>query len=86
MAVLLPGIDAFDLGPVDYPVAPSRTARVGSVVLDVHTMLGGSALILIGFQSVAFAVLAKVFAVNSGLMPWTRDSAGSSIGLPWRPD
>ena len=45
--------------------------RVGSVVLDVHTMLGGAALILIGFQSVAFAVLAKVFAVNSGLMPWT---------------
>ena len=34
-------------------------------------MLGGAALILIGFQSVAFAVLAKVFAVNSGLMPWT---------------
>ena len=45
--------------------------RVGPVVLDVHTMLGGAALVLIGFQSVAFAVLAKVFAVNSGLMPWT---------------
>ncbi len=44
---------------------------VGPVVLDVHTMLGGAAMILVGFQSVAFAVLAKVFAVNSGLMPWT---------------
>jgi len=45
--------------------------RVGSVVLDVHTMLGGAALMLVGFQSVAFAALAKVFAMNSGLMPWT---------------
>ena len=45
--------------------------KVGPVVLDVHTMLGGATLVLIGFQSVAFAILAKVFAVNSGLMPWT---------------
>ena len=66
--------------------------QVGSVTLDVHTMLGGAALVLIGFQSVAFALLAKVFAVNSGLMPstpgfrrifnWITFEYGSDFGRP----
>jgi glycosyltransferase involved in cell wall biosynthesis len=45
--------------------------NVGFGVLDVHTMLCGAAMVLIGFQSVSFAVLGKVFAMTSGLMPWT---------------
>ena len=44
---------------------------VGFAVLDVHTMLCGAAMVLIGFQSVSFAVLGKVFAMTSGLMPWS---------------
>jgi hypothetical protein len=45
--------------------------NVGLAVLDVHTMLCGAAMVLIGFQSVSFAVLGKVFAMTSGLMPWS---------------
>ena len=44
---------------------------VGFAILDVHTMLCGAAMVLIGFQSVSFAVLGKVFAMTSGLMPWS---------------
>ena len=44
-----------------------RTA--GPVTLDVHTLLYAAAAILIGFQSVAFAVFAKVFAISEGLLP-----------------
>lgn len=37
--------------------------------LDVHTMLYGATFILIGLQSVSFAVLSKVFAVHEELLP-----------------
>ncbi len=42
---------------------------VGHVTLDVHTLLYAAAAVLIGFQSVAFAVFAKVFAISEGLLP-----------------
>jgi glycosyltransferase involved in cell wall biosynthesis len=44
---------------------------IGSVTLDVHTMLYASAAIAVGFQAVLFAVLSKVFAMTTGLAPWT---------------
>jgi hypothetical protein len=37
--------------------------------LDIHTLLFCAAAVLVGFQSVFFTVLAKVFLVNSGLLP-----------------
>ncbi|MEO7597650.1 MAG: glycosyltransferase family 2 protein [Opitutus sp.] len=43
--------------------------RLGSITLDVHTLLFAGMAVLIGFQSVAFAVLTKVFAIQSGLLP-----------------
>jgi glycosyltransferase involved in cell wall biosynthesis len=39
---------------------------------DVHTMLGASAMVLVGAQAVGFAVFAKVFAMTSGLLPRDR--------------
>jgi glycosyltransferase involved in cell wall biosynthesis len=39
------------------------------VTFDVHTLLYASAAVLIGFQSVLFAVFTKIFAVNEGLLP-----------------
>jgi hypothetical protein len=39
------------------------------VTFDVHTLLYAAATILIGYQSVTFAVLTKIYAVNEGLMP-----------------
>lgn len=42
---------------------------VWGVGLDIHTMLFAAMAIVIGFQSVLFAVLSKIFAVNEGLLP-----------------
>ncbi len=43
--------------------------RIAGVVLDVHTLLYAALAVLIGFQCVTFALLAKVFAINEGLLP-----------------
>lgn len=43
--------------------------RVGGVTLDVHTLIYAAGAVLVGFQAVWFAGLAKVFAVTTGLLP-----------------
>lgn len=43
--------------------------RVGQVVFDVHTMVYAAAFVLLGFQSIAFAVFTKFFAISEGLLP-----------------
>jgi len=40
--------------------------------MDVHSMLGGAALVLIGTQAISFAAFAKVFAITEGLLPMDR--------------
>jgi len=42
---------------------------IGSVTFDVHTMVYATAFVLLGFQSVAFAVFTKVFSISEGLLP-----------------
>ncbi len=42
---------------------------VGAVTFDVHTLLYAAAAVTIGYQSIAFAFFAKVFAIQEGLMP-----------------
>ncbi len=42
---------------------------VAGVNLDVHTLIYSSAAIIIGFQSVIFAVFTKIFAITEGLLP-----------------
>lgn len=42
---------------------------VGGVTFNVHTLLYAAAAVLIGYQSVVFAVLTKVFAIDAGLLP-----------------
>jgi hypothetical protein len=43
--------------------------KIGNVTFDVHTMLYAGLAVLIGFQSVIFAVFTKTFAITSGLLP-----------------
>lgn len=43
--------------------------RVGDVTLDVHTLLFAATAVTLGYQSLVFAVCAKVLAVNTGLHP-----------------
>lgn len=42
---------------------------IGSVTLDVHTLLYAAAAVITGFQAVNFAVFTKIFGVTSGLLP-----------------
>ena len=42
---------------------------VAAVTFDVHTLLYAAAAISIGYQSIAFGLFTKIFAIQEGLMP-----------------
>jgi glycosyltransferase involved in cell wall biosynthesis len=65
---LVPGLALVLLGLVGYAVAMPRAQAFG-VTFDAHTLLFASLAIICGYQSVLFAILAKVFAVSEGLVP-----------------
>jgi len=65
---LVPGFIFTFLGLAGYAVALPRMQIVG-VTFDVHTLLFSSLAILMGYQSVLFAILAKTFAIREGLLP-----------------
>jgi hypothetical protein len=65
---LVPGLFLILLGLAGYAVAmPAST--VGGVTFDAHTLLFASLGILLGYQSILFAIFAKTFAINEGLLP-----------------
>ena len=43
--------------------------QLGSLFLDVHTLLYAVVAVLLGFQAVVFSVFTKVFAISEGLLP-----------------
>jgi glycosyltransferase involved in cell wall biosynthesis len=65
---LAPGFVLVLLGLAGYAVALPGL-RIGGVVFDAHTLLFSSLAILMGYQSVLFAISAKTFAINEGLLP-----------------
>ena len=50
-------------------ILPGPLTIVSSIVLDVHTLLFCTAAVIIGFQGVAFAFCARVYALHEGLLP-----------------
>jgi len=66
---LYPGVllMAFGIFTVGWLLPGART--LGNVRFDVHTLLYGSAMVLVGFQSILFAALSSVFGVSVGLLP-----------------
>jgi hypothetical protein len=65
-----PGLFLFAAGLIIMLWVLPGPRKVGNVEFDVHTLLYGAAMVLLGFQAVSFAVLGKVFATTTGLMPW----------------
>jgi glycosyltransferase involved in cell wall biosynthesis len=65
---LIPGIVLMLIGLLGYCLAMPGT-RVFGAVLDAHTLLIASLALLVGYQSIFFAVFTKVFAVSERLMP-----------------
>ena len=56
------------LGLVAYALALPGVTLMGAK-LDAHTLVFGSLFILMGFQAVTFALLAKTYAMADGLLP-----------------
>ena len=65
---LIPGILLMVLGIIGFGLALPGTQILGAR-LDAHTLLASSLALLMGFQSVLFAILSKTFAISEGLAP-----------------
>jgi hypothetical protein len=65
---LIPGLLLVGLGALGYALALPGISVLGAR-LDAHTLLVASLSILLGYQSILFAIFSKTFAVTVGLMP-----------------
>jgi glycosyltransferase involved in cell wall biosynthesis len=65
---LIPGLLLVGLGTLGYGLALPGV-RVGGATLDAHTLLFASLALLLGYQTILFAIFTKTFAINEGLMP-----------------
>jgi glycosyltransferase involved in cell wall biosynthesis len=66
---LYQGIVLFVFGAILSLLLLPGPLAVGSVTLDYHTLLFGAMAILIGFESINFAVFTKLFGVTERLLP-----------------
>jgi glycosyltransferase involved in cell wall biosynthesis len=66
---LYPGLMLIILGAVAGLLLLLAPRVVGSIRFDVHTLLYAAMAVLLGFQSVVFALFSKVFAISEGLLP-----------------
>ncbi len=65
---LNPGLALIALGTIGFLMV-LLNVTVAGLVFDAHTLLFASMFITIGYQSIIFAILAKIFAVTEGLLP-----------------
>ena len=66
---LVPGLALILLGAaIIVWLLPGPRAALGAT-WDVHSMLGGAAMVLVGAQAVFFGVCAKIFGITEGLLP-----------------
>jgi glycosyltransferase involved in cell wall biosynthesis len=66
---LIPGLFVMTVGLLMFCLLLPGTFFVGSIGLDIHTLLFASLLVIVGFDGAAFAVLTRVFASSAGLLP-----------------
>jgi hypothetical protein len=66
---LIPGIVLMAIGLFGFGLLLPGTFFVGQVGLDIHTLLFASLLIVVGFDAMAFALLTRVLASSTGLLP-----------------
>jgi hypothetical protein len=65
---LWPGVALFALGLVGYALA-MPAAQVHGATLGAHTLLVASLALLVGQQAIFFAMFAKMFGINTQLLP-----------------
>lgn len=66
---LIPGLILMTLGLVAGVALAFGPVRVGEIAFDVDTLVGASAMMVIGFQAALFAVLTKAYGVAEGFLP-----------------
>jgi len=66
---LIPGLLLMTLGLVGSVALSIGPIHVGDIAFDVDTLVGTSAMLVIGFQAVLFALLTKVYAMEEGFLP-----------------
>lgn len=66
---LYPGLALMTIGLLLMGLVLPGSRRIGSVTLDVHTLLYGGAAVVIGLQAVLFATFARIFAIREGFLP-----------------
>ena len=66
---LYPGLFLMALGLAGVALVLPGPFTAGSITFDVHTLLIAATVLLLGSQTVAFAVLMKQFGTNEGLLP-----------------
>jgi glycosyltransferase involved in cell wall biosynthesis len=69
---LIPGLLLMTLGLVGSIALSIGPMHVGDIAFDVDTLVGTSAMLVIGFQAVLFALLTKVYAMEEGFLPHDR--------------
>ncbi len=70
---LYPGLAMIVLGVIISAILlPGPVKIAENVVIDVHTLLVAAMSILIGVQSITFGFLARTYALNNGILPYTR--------------
>jgi hypothetical protein len=67
---MLPGAALLLMGAAGHALALPAT-RVAGAELDVNALLFSSLFVLLGYQSILFAILTRTFAVAQGLLPST---------------
>lgn len=72
----VPGVVLFVLGLMGMLATLAGPVRIGGATMEVGTMLLAGMTLLVGFQLVAQAFYAKVFAVGEGLLPNDPNFAG----------
>ncbi len=66
---LYPGLLLMMVGLTLTALLSITPLKIGTVVLDIHTMLYAAAMVIVGFQTVLFALFTKRFAIQEGLFP-----------------
>lgn len=65
---LVPGTLLLVLGAIGYALALPGL-RIGRATFDAHTLLFATLCLLLGYQSILFAIFTKTFAITEGLLP-----------------
>jgi glycosyltransferase involved in cell wall biosynthesis len=67
---LYPGLAMFVLGLLTMAWLLPQPRTLGSVTLDIHTLLYASLAVTVGFQSMMFWIFVKVYGMREGIVPF----------------